>query len=125
MAVVAAAIAAQRHGTAPAQQPAAKRQAPRAATGGRRQAPSRAEFEKLLKAATEARQAERWDEAIELYARLVKLKPDYVEGYWYQGTAYYSLDNYPQCRDVFRRSSRLAPKNGAGVRVPRACASSA
>ena len=76
--------------------------------------PQSAEFEKLLKAATEARQAERWDEAIQLYGRLVKLKPDYVEGYWYQGTAYYSLDNYPQCRDVFRKVVTLAPKNGAG-----------
>ena len=76
--------------------------------------PQSAEFEKLLKAATEARQAERWDEAIQLYGRLVKLKPDYVEGYWYQGTAYYSLDNYPQCREVFRKVVTLAPKNGAG-----------
>ena len=41
-------------------------------------------------------QAERWDEAIELYAKVVKLKPDYVEGYWYQGTAYYTLDDYPR-----------------------------
>ena len=75
---------------------------------------------KLLKAATEARQAERWDEAIALYAKAVKLRPDYVEGYWYQGTAYYTLDNFPQCRDAFRRSSRLAPKNGAALRLPRA-----
>ena len=34
-------------------------------------------FETLLKAATDARQAERWDEAIGLYAKLVRLKPDY------------------------------------------------
>ena len=71
------------------------------------------EFEKLLKAATDARQAERWDEAIGLYARLVKLKPDYVEGYWYQGTAYYSLDDFPNCRNAFRQLIRRAPKNGA------------
>jgi tetratricopeptide (TPR) repeat protein len=71
------------------------------------------EFDKLLKAATEARQAERWTEAIDLYARLVKLKPDYVEGYWYQGTAYYSLDDFPQCRAAFRKVTTLAPKNGA------------
>jgi tetratricopeptide (TPR) repeat protein len=75
-------------------------------------APSPA-FDKLLAAATEARQAERWEEASDLYGRLVKLKPDYVEGHWYQGTAYYSLDDYPRCRDTFRRVVRLAPKNGA------------
>ena len=66
-----------------------------------------------MKAATEARLAERWEDAIALYGKAVKLKPDYVEGYWYQGTAYYTLDNHAQCRDTFRRVLRLAPKNGA------------
>jgi len=76
--------------------------------------PASPEFEKLLKAATEARQESRWDDAIALYGRVIKLQPDYVEGYWYQGTAYYSQDNYAQCRDVFRKVISLAPKNGAG-----------
>lgn len=71
------------------------------------------EFDKLVKAATEARQAEKWEEAIALYAKAVALKPDYVEGFWYQGTAYYTLDNHTQCRDMFRKVLRLAPKNGA------------
>ena len=72
-----------------------------------------AEFDRLLAAATEARQAQRWEDAIELYSKVVRLKPGYVEGHWYQGTAYYSLDNFPQCRETFRRVVRLAPKNGA------------
>lgn len=72
-----------------------------------------AEFNRLLAAATEARQAQRWEDSIELYAKVVKLKPAYVEGHWYQGTAYYTLDNFPQCRDTFRKVVRLAPKNGA------------
>ena len=74
---------------------------------------SSAEFDRLLAAATEARQAQRWEEAIELYGKIIKLKPAYVEGYWYQGTAYYSLDNFPQCQETFRKVVRLAPKNGA------------
>jgi tetratricopeptide (TPR) repeat protein len=74
---------------------------------------STAEFDRLLSAATEARQAQRWEEAIELYGKIIKLKPAYVEGYWYQGTAYYSLDNFPQCQETFRKVVRLAPKNGA------------
>jgi tetratricopeptide (TPR) repeat protein len=73
----------------------------------------RADFDTLLKAATEARQAERWEEAVELYGKLVKLKPDYVEGHWYQGTAYYTLEDYANCRPAFLRVIRLAPKNGA------------
>ena len=72
-----------------------------------------AEFDKLLKAATDARQAERWDEAIGLYAKLVKIKPDYVEGYWYQGTASYAQDDFPRCKEAFRKVTSLAPTNGA------------
>jgi tetratricopeptide (TPR) repeat protein len=72
-----------------------------------------AEFERLLTRATEARQAQRWEEAIDLYGKLLKLQPQYVEGYWYQGAAYYSLDSFPQCRDAFRKVVRLAPTNGA------------
>jgi tetratricopeptide (TPR) repeat protein len=72
-----------------------------------------AEFDRLLTRATEARQAQRWEEAIDLYGKLLKLQPQYVEGYWYQGAAYYSLDSFPQCRDAFRKVVRLAPTNGA------------
>jgi tetratricopeptide (TPR) repeat protein len=71
------------------------------------------EFDKLVAQATEARQAEKWDEAIAFYAKAVKLRPTWVEGYWYQGTSYYSLDKFAECRDKFRDVLRLAPKNGA------------
>ncbi len=70
-------------------------------------------FDRLLAEATAARKEQRWEDAVELYGRIIKMKPTYVEGHWYQGTAYYSLDNFPQCRDTFRRVVRLAPKNGA------------
>jgi len=76
-------------------------------------AASNPEFDRLLKQATDARQAERWEDAIALYAKAVKLRPDYVEAYWYQGTAYYSLDKFTECRDKFRDVLRLAPRNGA------------
>jgi tetratricopeptide (TPR) repeat protein len=72
-----------------------------------------AEFDRLLDAAAEARRAENWEEAIALYQKAVKLKPTYVEGYWYQGTSYYSLDKFAECRQQFRTVARLAPKNGA------------
>lgn len=74
---------------------------------------STAEFDKVVQAATDARKAEQWEQAIALYAQAVKLKPDYVEGYWYQGTAYYTLDEFEKARDAFRRVLRLAPNNGA------------
>lgn len=79
-------------------------------------APARAggeAFERLVAEATTARRAERWEEAVGLYARIVKLRPDFVEGHWYQGTALYSLDRFTECRDAFRRVLRLAKDNGA------------
>lgn len=91
-------------------------QTPAAAKPSRKIAASSAtpaEFDRLVAAATEARLAERWDEAIGLYAKAVKLKPGYVEGHWYQGTSYYSLDNFTRCKESFRNVIKLAPKNGA------------
>jgi tetratricopeptide (TPR) repeat protein len=74
---------------------------------------SSADFDRLVEQATAARTAQQWDEAIALYAKAVKLKPSYVEGYWYQGTAYYTLEKFAECRDRFRTVARLAPTNGA------------
>lgn len=96
------------------QKPAATQPGQNAALTARKPSPaSSAEFDRLVAAATEARKAQRWEDAIELYGKVVKLKPTYVEGYWYQGTAYYSLDDFPNCRDTFRKVIRLAQKNGA------------
>jgi tetratricopeptide (TPR) repeat protein len=99
---------------------AASAQAPKSTSSAKQNAPARsapsaanAEFDKLVAKADEARKAEQWDDAIALYAKAVKLHPKYVEGYWYQGTAYYSLDKFEEGRDAFREVTRLAPKNGA------------
>jgi tetratricopeptide (TPR) repeat protein len=109
-----AAVAAQAGPGQPAKKPQSAAPAParstqKPAAGGT----NTAEFNRLLAAATEARQAQRWEEAVELYGKIVKLRPTYVEGHWYQGTAYYTLDNFPQCRETFRKVVRLAPRNGA------------
>ena len=76
-------------------------------------APPTPAVQKLIDAADAARQAERWDEAAALYGKVVAAKPDYVAGYWYQGAALYSLDEFAKCRDAFRKTVRLAPGNGA------------
>jgi tetratricopeptide (TPR) repeat protein len=91
--------------TTPAPKPAPRQAAAKA---------NSAEFDKLVADAAEARRAEQWETAIGLYAKAVKIKPDFVEGFWYQGAAYYTLDDFPHCRDMFRSVVRLAPKNGAG-----------
>lgn len=112
-ALAAAAVAALLAGGAPlaAQAPAGKPQAARP-TAAKPAAPG-AELEKIVRAADEARAAQDWEKAVELYGRAVKLDPDFVEGHWYQGTAYFALDDFARCRDTFRRVIRLAPKNGA------------
>jgi tetratricopeptide (TPR) repeat protein len=70
------------------------------------------QFDQLLKSATAAREAEHWEDAVDLYGKIVKLRPDYAEGYWYQGTALYQLDKFQECRDSFRKVIRFSPNNG-------------
>src|SRR5947208_14848530 len=100
----------------PAQKPPASTASATAAkspAGGGRGASSAADFDRLIKEATAARQSERWEDAIALYAKAVRLKPQFVEAYWYQGTAYYTLEKYERAEDAFRAVLRLAPDNGA------------
>ena len=99
---------------------AASAQAPKSTTSSKQGSPvtspgasANAQFDKIVAQAEEARKAEQWDDAIALYEKAIKLRPKYVEGYWYQGTAYYSLEKFPECRDKFREVTKLAPKNGA------------
>jgi tetratricopeptide (TPR) repeat protein len=75
-------------------------------------APPSPSFDAIVKAAEAARKAEQWQEAIDLYKKAVKLRPTYIEGIWYQGTAYYSLDQFRECRDAFRSVTRASAKNG-------------
>ena len=71
------------------------------------------QFDAVVKQATAARQAEQWEEAAALFTKAVKLRPDYAEGYWYQGASYYQLDRFAECKESFRRVTKLTPKNGA------------
>jgi tetratricopeptide (TPR) repeat protein len=87
--------------------------APAAKAGKTGPRTSSSQFDQLVKEATAARQAEHWEDAVDLYTRIVKLRPDYAEGYWYQGTAFYQLDKFQECRDSFRKVIRFSPKNGS------------
>jgi tetratricopeptide (TPR) repeat protein len=103
---------------AAAQTPTPHTQTPTPAAPAAKKAPAKspppdAPFDALVAQATEARKAERWEDAIALYARAVKLRPQYVEGYWYQGTASYTIQKFTECRDRFREVVALAPQNGA------------
>jgi tetratricopeptide (TPR) repeat protein len=70
-------------------------------------------FDAIRSRADEARTAGRLDEAIELYGRGVRMRPGWIEGHWYLGTAYYETEKYSQCRHAFREVVRLQQENGA------------
>ena len=60
-------------------------------------------FEQLSKRADAARQANRSSEAIDLYRKALKLRPEWKEGLWFLATLEYEADQFPGCRDTLRR----------------------
>lgn len=76
------------------------------------QSPASPQFEDLKKHATEAREANRLDEAVTLYRVALKLKPAWSEGTWYLGTSLYGLKHYTEARDAFRHVAISQPGNG-------------
>ena len=73
---------------------------------------SQAEFDSLAKRAEAAREANRTDEAIELYKKCLNLKPRWPEGWWDLGTLYYDADRYQEAVPAFRNVVELNPKMG-------------
>lgn len=66
----------------------------------------------LTSQAKEAREANRTQEAIELYTQALKLKPGWEEGWWFLGTLHYEQDHYGECRGAFQRFTSLNKKTG-------------
>jgi len=71
-----------------------------------------ASFDQISKAASQAREQNRLEEAVKLYGQAVKLRPSWEEGWWYLGTLHYEKDQYAECRDAFRRFIKLNAKAG-------------
>lgn len=68
----------------------------------------------LAKSAVEAADAGRLEEAAKLFRQAVTKVPKWAEGWWYLGTLAYDQDQFPACRDAFRRFVGLMPKAGPG-----------
>jgi tetratricopeptide (TPR) repeat protein len=85
--------------------PARPARPPAAARGG-------AEFERVAKAAEDARVAERLDEAVRLYEQALTLRPAWTEGRWYLATILYSLERFQPARDAFRQVTAEKPDDG-------------
>jgi tetratricopeptide (TPR) repeat protein len=60
-------------------------------------------FESLSKQADEARQQNRILDAIHFYKESVKLRPDWIEGWWYLGTLYYELDHFEEAIEPLKK----------------------
>lgn len=73
-----------------------------------------ADFDTLARQATEARSGDRVDEALDLYAQAVKLRPDWDEGWWYLGTLRYDARLFPEAVAAFQRFTGLKPEISAG-----------
>jgi tetratricopeptide (TPR) repeat protein len=71
--------------------------------------------------ANAAREAGRFDDAVRLYRQAVAAAPRWAEGWWYLGTIYYDRNQYPACRDTFRRFVTLDAKAAPGFAMLGLC----
>jgi tetratricopeptide (TPR) repeat protein len=72
------------------------------------------DFDTLARQAGAARTEDRVEEAVDLYARAVELRPDWDEGWWYLGTLRYEAGRFAEAVEAFRRFTQLEPEIAAG-----------
>lgn len=75
-------------------------------------ATARQDFNDLASRATAAREADRVEEALQLYRKALAARPQWDEGWWYLGTLLYERDAYADAARAFREASKLQPKAG-------------
>ena len=64
-------------------------------------------FDELSTKARQAYEANHPEEAADLFASAVKLRPDWAEGWWALGMIAYERDGYPECRDALTQMVKL------------------
>lgn len=64
-------------------------------------------FEELSTMARQAYEADHLEEAVQLYGRAIKLRPDWAQGWWALGMIEYERDQYAECRDALTRMVEL------------------
>jgi tetratricopeptide (TPR) repeat protein len=69
-------------------------------------------FDQAVKLGDEARLANRLTEALEHYAKALKIRQKWADGWWYVGAIFYEQDRYPEARDAFRNVVALEPGRG-------------
>src|ERR1700690_2410591 len=66
-------------------------------------------FEALVRQATAARDGKRLDEALDLYKKALKQKPNWEQGLWEYGSIAYDTDHFAECAPAFRKLATLKP----------------
>jgi len=69
-------------------------------------------FATLSQRAAEARDANRFEEAVTLYTKALALRPNWTEGWWSLGTIEYDQDHYAKAALAFQKVIALDPANG-------------
>jgi tetratricopeptide (TPR) repeat protein len=75
-------------------------------------------FEEVARRAQEALEADRFPEAVRLYERATKLRPDWPEGWWHLGTLLFDAGRFAEARDAFAHFvsvERRQPGPGFGM----------
>ena len=67
-------------------------------------------FERLAERAQAAMDAERVPEAIRLYDRATRLRPDWPEGWWHLGTLLFDAGRFREARDAFAHFASIEQK---------------
>lgn len=75
-------------------------------------AKNQAQFQKLSKEADQARESGHLEEAVRLYNNALRLKPDWVEGWWYIGAIFYEGGRYREAAEALKILLSIQSKNG-------------
>jgi len=70
------------------------------------------DFDKLAAQASQARDANRLDEAVALYRQALRLRPLWGEGWFYLATLLYEGDSWADAYQAFKETTKLNPKVG-------------
>jgi tetratricopeptide (TPR) repeat protein len=114
--LILAALATGRAAAGVAEPPAAPR-----SPSPRPRPPSSPSFDAAVKKAEVAKEAGRFDEAIQHYRQALKLQPGWLEGRFFLGTLLYDNDRYEEARDEFRTLAQADPKNGLVLALKGLC----
>src|ERR1035441_7674506 len=83
--------------------------------------PPKDAFDDLSARAGAAMEAERVDEAIDLYGRATRVRPGWSEGWWHLGTLLYDQERFAESRDAFTHFVGNTPKAGPGFAMIGLC----